>query len=163
MAVNETLRVFMCNKLVDFVSTYINNRISDKKNKVSALQFEREFRQQLFEISDKIENLEAVVYQEVKLFDKVMSQLEASSVLEKNNDFMIGNVYIIVGFDSEALDLKKIREMVSKEVDAILAVQEINNTESEKQIDTSPQKVNAFIAKTLAKADDRLKELRKDE
>ena len=162
--VPSTIKDFMCNKLVDFISTYVNNRISDnRKNEISSLQFEREFRKQLVEISDKIENLEAIVYQELQLFNKVMAQLTASNVFKQNNTQIMGNIYITININCEQLEQTQLMELVSKEASDMFLAQENNDVQLKNVKEVDTQEVNGFLKRTLEKANNKLKELRKDE
>ena len=85
---------FIIDKTADYLINRISKRVDDHKSKstnLSSIEYERELRSGLVELKDRINNLEAVIYQGKRLYEMSVSQLIK---IEQPNINVYGNLNI---------------------------------------------------------------------
>lgn len=90
----KTALTFIIDKTADYIINRISKRVDDHQSKstnLSSIEYERELRNGLSELKDKINNLEAVIYQGKRLYEMTVSQLIN---IEQPNINVYGNLNI---------------------------------------------------------------------
>lgn len=166
---------FMCDKMVDFFSNLVNNRISEDSQKnisVTEKEFERYFRNKLQDISDKVDNLEAVVYHEKILFNKVLEKMISDKYLINIENLVINQpIYILINIgestygDTKSFPEDSLSDFIMQVADDLFVCDEndvISNNKSNYKNTIKQLKPSQAIKEILEKRNKKLKQYEVD-
>lgn len=163
--VGKDIFSFMCNSLSNFFTSYFSNRLSEKKSdEISEIQFEREFRKNIEEIDQKVCNIEAIVYQEMQLYNNVINKLLSNTTLVKTDKInFYGNVYITINIDSKSIiNLEDLERIIFDSANDLLVIDDNTTTiidNKEAKSDVTKFSLKRVIDKNI----NRIKEVREVE